>query len=198
MFNYLSELDSLRVSLSCIGYESKSVTLFKNKHNTVYLQPSAFQMNEVVVVQSNSPVNLLTEMIHNIKINYPIVSEQIIGLTREEIYLDSLNSPQNYKSTVKVLVDKFPYSQKNTFGNIKILEKNIEWNLSERLDLKFYAGVHNIHRFDYVMNKKGILNLEKIKDFDVKILDTILYINEKVILLDYQNDVVKGKLYVME
>lgn len=97
-----------------------------------------------------------------------------------------------------MLADKFSYSQRNKFGNIRILDQQINWDHSSTLDLRFYAGVHNVHRFDFVMNKKGVIDINNIDDYTFKVIDTLLFDNKKTVVIGFENKNILGSLYILE
>lgn len=190
--------DSVLVKVSCLGYKSETIYLFKNKSNNIFLESSAIQMNEILLINQYSAKDIVVKMIKSIPKNYPNNPEKLIGVTNEEIYLDSLYRKRNYKATVDVLVDKFSYSQKNKFGNIKVLDQKIDWDRSISQDLRFYAGVHNVHRFDFVMNKKGVIDIRNIDNFKFKLIDTLLFEKKKVIVIGFENKKYSGSLFILE
>ena len=129
--------DSILVKVSCIGYTSKKIYLYKNQPNRILLKSSVFEMNEVILVNENSAKKLVVEMIEKISKNYPTIPEQISGVTNEEVYLDSTYTKQSYTSRAHVLADKFSYSQRNKFGNIQILDQEIDWDPSSITKVRF-------------------------------------------------------------
>ncbi|MEK9614567.1 MAG: carboxypeptidase-like regulatory domain-containing protein [Flavobacteriaceae bacterium] len=190
--------DSVLVKVSCIGYKTEKLRLYKNQPNRILLKPSVFEMKEVVLVSENSAKELVVEMIENIPKNYPTTPEQIVGVTHEEVYMDSLYSKLSYKARVQVLADKFSYSQRNKFGNIQVLDQQTDWDLSITPDVRFYAGVHNVHRFDFVMNKKGVIDIKNIDDYTFKAVDTLLFDDKNVVVIDFENKKFLGSLYILE
>ena len=190
--------DSILVKVSCIGYTSKKIYLYKNQPNRILLKPSVFEMNEVILVNENSAKKLVVEMIEKISKNYPTIPEQISGVTNEEVYLDSTYTKQSYTSRAHVLADKFSYSQRNKFGNIQILDQEIDWDPSSITKVRFYAGVHNVHRFDFVMNKMGVMDISNIDDYMFKVVDTLLFDNKKTVVISFENKKVLGSLYIFE
>jgi hypothetical protein len=153
-FLFYSSASQIELKASVIGYESKTFQLKEGVFSKIYLVLKAQLLNEVVLTFVDPERELIKKVIENIPKNYPTSPEQIVGVTHEEVYLDSLYSKQSYKAYVRVLADKFSYSQRNKFGNIQILDQQIDWDPSFTPDVRFYAGIHNVHRFDFVMNKK--------------------------------------------
>ena len=64
--------------------------------------------------------------------------------------------------------------------------------------MRFYAGVHNVHRFDFVMNKKGVIDINNIDDYTFKVMDTLLFDNKKTVVIGFENKNILGSLYILE
>ena len=84
-------------------------------------------------------------------------------------------------------VDKFSYSSKRSWGNVEIIDSSINIIDLDSVRVKFYAGVHTVHSYDFVMKKSGPLSLSNLHTYLLKIRDTVFYENNKLIRLDYSS-----------
>ena len=196
-FIFSTPSDSIvQVKASAIGYESVYFDLYTGQSNTLYLQPKVASLKEVVLTYTDVERELIKKVIGNIPKNYPIQPEQLWGRTQEETYWDRLFSQPIYKAEANTVSDKFSYALKNRFGNVKLLEKKLRVFEADSLKVRFYAGIHNVHRFDWVMRKEGPLERSKQNQFQFTIKDTVFFGDKKVIQMDYKGDKKFGTLFI--
>jgi len=194
-FLFYSTRDTLEINAQAIGYESKKYQLRKGKIEKFYLNPKSHLLNEVVVTSFDPEKELIQKVIENIPKNYPLSPEKIFGITREETFWDSLFKKPIYKAEIFSEADKFSYAQKNRFGNVKIIDKKIELH-ADSTEIRFYAGAHNVHRSDYVMRKQGVLDASRIKNYILKIKDTLFFEDRKVIKMNFESKSGAGTLFI--
>lgn len=194
-FLFYSTRDPLEINAQAIGYESKKYQIRKGKIEKLYLNPKPQLLNEVVVTSFYPEKELIQKVIENIPKNYPLNPEKVFGITREETFWDSLFKKPIYKAEIFFEADKFSYAQKNLFGNVKVIDKQIEL-CADSTAVRFYAGAHNVHRFDYVMRKQGVLDASRIKNYTLKIKDTLFFDDKKVITMNFNSKSVSGNLFI--
>ena len=189
-------IDSLQVFISAIGFASKQVTLSSAIKNTVRLQPEDVHLDEVVLAYEDPAIGLIKKVIENLPKNYPNTFEQLHGEINENTYWDAQKTKPIYAFNAKIRADKFSYAQKNTTGNIELLEKKVVLNDLDSLGIRFYGGGHMVHHLDFVMGRKNMLSKNKIKQFELAITDTLGYNNYTVAALQFKNKAIKGTAYI--
>ncbi len=194
-FLFVTTSEHVLVKASAMGYETKSFILTKNSPKTLYLKRVVYDLQEVVVNYTNKEKELLKKVIERIPVNYPDKKERLVGKMSEETYWDSLYKKPIYKAEVSTVADKFSYTKKNNHGSVKIHDKKLEI-FDADLGIRFYAGVHNVHRFDLVMQKNGVLNRNNLEQYEISIKDTIYFDDNKVVQLEFKGKKDFGTLFI--
>ena len=196
VFEIFELSDSITINVSAVGYQSLSKTIKHNKNISLYLKPITVYLDEVSVLYTNPEKKILEKVIDNIPENYPNNLEKLFGKVNESVFHDSLNIKPIYRAESNVKVDKFSYSSKRSWGNVEIIDSSINIIDPDSLRVKFYAGVHSVHSYDFVMKRSGPLNYSNIDSYTLKIRDTVFYEKNKLIRIDYSSKRDVGVLYI--
>ncbi len=199
-FDFMAVPDSpgvLEVYITFIGYETLRLKLQSGESNTYYLKSSAFILPSVAVTPFNAEEELLRKVIERIPDNYPTELERLTGTTLEEAFQDSLFQIPYYTSEAKVEADKQSYDKKRTLGNVKVIDgETTKYEAYTNTNIRIRAGIHNIHRFDFVMMRLGPLVVNRLDKYKLSILDTVSSVNGGLIRLRFSDTDYKGMFYI--
>lgn len=196
VFEIFALSDSILISVSAVGYQSLSKKITHGHNNILYLAPKIVKLNEISVLFVNPEKELIKKVIERIPENYPNSLEKIYGKVNENVFHDSLNQYPIYKAESDIKVDKFSYANRESWGNVEIIKSSINIIDLDSLMIKFYAGVHTVHSYDFVMKRSGPLSLSNLHTYLLKIRDTVFYDSKKLIRLNYSNIKEEGTLYI--
>ncbi len=92
-------------------------------------------------------------------------------------------------------VDKFSYEKGNKFGNVTVSDgkKMVYEDLKE---IRIIAGLHNVHRFDFVMRRTAPFKDSKVEKYALSILDTVQFDTVALVRLQFEGGGYEGTLYI--
>jgi hypothetical protein len=163
--------ESFVLVVSCIGYKTSSVNFDRGntKGLKIYLEQETSLLNEVVVRPSDNR-ELIREAIRKIPINYPASPSSLSGFYRESLRYDSTRYV--YISEGVLQAKKESYKEPQRSGQVKLLKarkKEFPDSLKTLEKIRFYAGPHIVHRFDFVIQRLEFINEDKLKNYTYSI-----------------------------
>jgi hypothetical protein len=197
---YIYPKDSL-ITISCIGYKTKSVPIAINKtHYEIRLEEDARTLGGVVVYAKDYAKELVINAVRNIDFNYPQLKELITGFLRERFSKDTLGREYYHiiESELEVLKDS--YHTKTKTGQVRLVNAiNVtESEVPPRFQI--YAGGHLAHRFDFVIRREGPLDTTRIDAFIFDIMDTTTYEGANLFEVSYHDKdlTTHGKIFILD
>ncbi|MGL1889130.1 MAG: carboxypeptidase-like regulatory domain-containing protein [Reichenbachiella sp.] len=194
--------DPVVLEISSIGYFTKYETIPESVgYLKVLLKPDVKQLNEVVITAIDYEREFMRAVIDKIPDNYPSQRETLKGFFRELVFEDSTNIETPYYLAEAVLdATKETYDKQTRQGNVKLIEGKSEKGRNyDSLDYKFYAGLHDVHRFDYVARREGPLDKNKLKKIEFAFMDTVLLSGKEVFVMSFDGNtpgIGQGTLYI--
>lgn len=178
--NVSSNIVKITLKISCIGYKTNSITVDLNEPSglQILLEQDVKLLSEVIV----KPINvrqLILEAIRKIPINYPSIPTKTTGFYRESLRYDSVN--YIYISEGVIEARKGSYQEELNNGQVKLIKsrkKEFPDSLHTLDKIKFYAGPHIVHRFDFVINRLEFINERKLNNYDY-VIDRVTFLNGK-------------------
>lgn len=163
--------ESFALVVSCIGYKTSSVNFDRGntKGLKIYLEQETSLLNEVIVRPSDNR-ELIREAIRRIPINYPASPSSLSGFYRESLRYDSTRYV--YISEGVLQAKKESYKEPQRSGQVKLLKarkKEFPDSLKTLEKIRFYAGPHIVHRFDFVIQRLEFINEDKLKNYTYSI-----------------------------
>ncbi len=166
-FNIPKKNEGGFIHFSCIGYKpiSLKVSRFKKLEN-IYLIPFQALLSEVIIIPKSAS-DIVRDAIKNIPKNYPLIPSQSSGFYREEV--KNAKGEHLYLSEGLLQIHKESYRNKHQRGHVKIIKgRSMAFPSLDSLNVRFIAGAHIAHRFDFVMKRKDFLSIEKMSAFFYK------------------------------
>ncbi len=196
---YLPEkIKSSTVSISCIGYVSRKITLGKDFERITLIE-DVKQLDEVTIVSRDYAREVLEKAIENIPINYPNQKERYTGFFRE-MTMWGRNEPFMPVYVAEAVIEsvKESYTQKEAKGSVKIIEgRTYESNDLDSLTGRFYSGPHEPFRFDIVAQRSECLGQPK--SYKYSIVDTTRLNGKDVFKISFsKNSRHEGNIYIMD
>lgn len=191
-----------QVKISCIGYADYLFPIKKDGEENliVLLNESSHALESVTIKPDDLAKKIILQAIENIPINYPDGPEILKGFVTEKAYPDSSRQDAPfYIVEAAIEAYKDPYSKASTNGAIKLLKGRRFMGANiDSLPIRFYGGVHEPHRFDFVMRRNGPLDRGKINRFFFEIEDTLKYGNKDIVVISFASlkDEDHGKLHI--
>ena len=196
-FQIFDTVKSILVKVSCIGYQTKYVTLNAEKENTIFLDSAVEKLTEVELVYVDEKKELLKKVIANIPKNYPTQKETISGIIREGVFVDSLFQDTIYNAEYTIQFNKLDYSKKHKTGNLSLTKGEAKfYKMRDSLPAIFYGVLHSVHGNDIVMKRGTPLNLNRLENYKLTIKDTLHYDNLNLIKVAFQSNDFRGNLYI--
>ncbi len=195
----LLAISNCKLFVSAIGYQSDTLEMIVGVSTTLMLSPSKTQLKEVVVVPKDYERDLLMNAITAIPLNYPDHTEQIIGEIWEKGYKDSLYTHMYYEASAKIEATKADYRKASTFGPVRFLGGTIQTEPDyDNLHIRISAGIHNVHRFDFVLQRLGPLDPSKLKNYSLEIVDTLRIDDTELYNLRFEGKDYYGHLLIAD
>ena len=179
------------VNISCVGYKSRSITLRSDGSSDlkIILEPDIRLLNEVVIKPPDIR-QLILEAINKIPVNYPAVPTIITGFYRESERFDSVN--YIYISEGILEARKESYQETHRGGQIRLTKARKKEFYDSLNKIRFYAGPHIIHRFDFVMRRMEFINKNKLKDYTYSIDDITLLNGKEIYKISFKPNTTDG------
>lgn len=198
-FNYETSKTSVRVSISSIGYSTRSISLSAAQVNTIFLQADAQLLSEIVFTYVDKERELLQKVKDNISKNYPVETERLTGTIVEQLAKDSSYQDLFYTATSVVEADKLTYANKNIFSTAKILDGEVEYfQPMDSSFTKIYAGIHNLHRFDIIASRMEPFDNINNKSYAFELVDTLIYNDQALFKIWFEASKYQGFLYIQD
>ncbi len=184
------------IILSSLGYRTKKMNL-AGSSNIIVLNPDITQLQEITIVSKDPARALINNAINSISKNYPLVDERHFGFFREITQWKKQPKPIYIAETSMESIKK-EYSTKHTTGDVKLVEyRKYKSRQLDTLNMRIYAGVHHIHRFDVVARREAFL--QKPGKFVYKIVDTLTKQNKSVYKIHFKSrDKLSGHVYILD
>ncbi len=191
------------LKISYIGYANKTVKLseFKgDRSKSISLNPSAVQLQEITI-RPEDALDLITDVLANIKNNYSQVPMMMRGFYRETI-----QRGRSYASISEAVVDiyKSPYATTFQTDQVRLFKgrKSADVEKMDTVLFKLQGGPSTSVLLDVVKNPYILLSIEYGKIYDFYLSD-VISINDKlhyVVTFNQKSFVddpyYKGKLYI--
>ena len=179
------------VNISCVGYKSRSITLHSvgSSDLKIILEPDIRLLNEVVIKPPDIR-QLILEAINKIPINYPTVPTMLTGFYRESERFDSIN--YIYLSEGILEARKESYQEVHRFGQIRLTKARKKVFYDSLNKMRFYAGPHIIHRFDFVMRRMEFINRNKLRDYTYSIDDITSLDGKEIYKISFKPNTTDG------
>ncbi|MGF1635901.1 MAG: carboxypeptidase-like regulatory domain-containing protein, partial [Cyclobacteriaceae bacterium] len=191
------------IKISCIGYKNVFYTISKNNTTDlkIFLEEDVAILESIVVIADDPAKRIVVEAINRIDSNYPSESEMLRGFVYEIAYSDSSKLHESYYVTEsEIEAYKTSYSNSTKRGEIRILKGRSYFGENfDSLKMRFYAGAHDPHRFDFVIRRAGLLNKSNLDKYEFDIVDTLKYENEHLFVIAFTTkkaSKLSGKLYI--
>lgn len=137
------------------------------------MRPHQKLLNEVVIQPKNKLYGLLERAIRAIPENYPSHPEMLRFFARN-IARGQAETPY-YMIEMTGIAGKSSYEKPVMRGNVQLLEsQKVEFEAIDSVMLRIYAGGHVVHRADLVATRSAVLNLRKLKGYELQMLDTLI------------------------
>ncbi|MEZ4947552.1 MAG: carboxypeptidase-like regulatory domain-containing protein [Cyclobacteriaceae bacterium] len=192
------KIKSSTVTVSCIGYVSRTITLSKN-FELIILTEDVKQLDEVTVISRDYAREIVENAIENIPYNYPNQKERYTGFFRE-MTMWGKDEPFKPIYVAEAVLEsvKESYTRKEVKGSVKIIEGRIyESNDLDSLTGRFYSGPHEPFRFDIVAQRSECLGQPK--SYSYYIVDTTRFNGKDVFKISFsKNNRHEGHIYVMD
>lgn len=186
-----------KVIVTAIGYKSLTTTIKNGTFNIVKLQPDIFSLDQVVITNVDKEREMLKKVLQRLSTNYPNKLERLHGRIVEILAMDSLYSRPIYTADAKVEVDKYPYTQKHSYGNVKIVDGEVLYSKPPELaSRRIYAGIHNVHRFDILTQRFEPFDNIDDKEYQFEIVDTLAYDQRALFKMRFETSAYQGHLYI--
>lgn len=196
-FHIVDTVKSISVKVSCIGHQTKYVTLNTKKKNTIYLDRSIEKLNEVQLFYVDEKKELLKKVINNIPKNYPNKKETISGIIHEGVFVDSLFQDTIYNAEYTIKFNKLDYSKKHKTGNLSLTKGAAKfYKMKDSIPAIFYGVLHSVQGNDIVMRRDSPLHFSKLDDYKLTIKDTLFYDNLNLIKVDFRSKDFRGNLFI--
>ncbi len=179
------------VDISCVGYKSRSIILRSDGSSDlkIILEPDIRLLNEVVIKPPDIR-QLILDAINKIPVNYPAVPTIITGFYRESERFDSVN--YIYISEGILEARKESYQETHRGGQIRLTKARKKEFYDSLNKIRFYAGPHIIHRFDFVMRRMEFINKNKLKDYTYSIDDITLLNGKEIYKISFKPNTTDG------
>lgn len=196
-FQIFETVKIISVKVSCIGYQTKYVTLNAEEKNTLFLDSAVEKLTEVQLVYIDEKKELLKKVINNIPKNYPNKKETISGIIHEGVFVDSLFQDTIYNAEYTIKFNKLDYSKKHKTGNLSLTKGAAKfYKMRDSIPAIFYGVLHSVHGNDIVMKKGTPLNLNKLDNYKLTIKDTLHYDNLNLIKVAFHSKDFRGNLFI--
>ena len=156
-----SKYNNATICFSCIGYNSKEISIhqLKNKPN-ISLVPADVQLSEVTIMPDSTLRSFLKRAYNKIPDNYPNTPTQYEGFYREGLQ----TSHKKYIRLVEAITrsNKSSYKNKQS-GTVQIIKsrKYIDADSTANFPTNFYGGPHFVHELDCVKARYSFLKPHK-------------------------------------
>ncbi len=196
-FKFKTTLSQPVLYITSIGYKSRTTTVEAGKVNMVKLETDIFSLDQVVITNVDKEREMLKKVLQRLPFNYPNELERLNGRIVEVLAMDSLYSEPIYTAEAKVEVDKYPYSQKHSYGNVKIVDGEVLYSKApESASIRIYAGIHNVHRFDVLTQRFEPFDNIDDKDYRFEVVDTLAYDKKALFKMKFETKAYQGHLYI--
>ena len=179
------------VNISCVGYKSRSIILRSDGSSDlkIILEPDIRLLNEVVIKPPDIR-QLILDAINKIPVNYPAVPTIITGFYRESERFDSVN--YIYISEGILEARKESYQETHRGGQIRLTKARKKEFYDSLNKIRFIAGPHIIHRFDFVMRRMEFINKNKLKDYTYSIDDITMWNGKEIYKISFKPNTTDG------
>ncbi len=167
------------IRISYIGY-----TTYRKKASdlkspvTIYLNQSATDLTEIVVLGKDNAKDIIRTAIDNIKVNYPAYPTNVLAFYRES--LTDKEGEYEYLAEGVLRVYKSSYRTRKE-GDVNLVQSrklNLKNPLDTTLNARFSSGHMAPQRFDIVRNREDFINKKFLAAYSYKI-ESITSLNDK-------------------
>lgn len=184
------------IIISALGYQTQQVFLEEGDY-VIQMTPDVTHLQEVTIKATDRGKELIKKAIEAIPKNYPLVEERHFGFFREVTHWNKQKEPI-YIAETSIESIKKSYSKKQLSGDVKLVEvRKYKSTQLDSTNVRIYAGVHHIHRFDVVARREAFL--QKLDRFKYKIVDTINRRDKNVYKIHFRNkEKISGYVYILD
>lgn len=157
--NLADPKEEFRLVVNQIGYFKDTFDIKIGEFNKIFIRELTYSIPSFEISASEQP--LIQRVLDAIQINYPTKTEFLTGETKEKVvYYNHGFVVGDYYSNIETVTAKSSYKKTYMAGpvwmnNIVDTIRNIPDSLQR---VKFIAGHHNTHRFDFVKRRGGPLD----------------------------------------
>ena len=175
--------------VSFMGYKTykKPIKNFKNG-STIFIEQSASDLVEVVVMGENAIEDIIRKAVKNIPINYPSHPTTVLGFYRESLTDDSLR----YRYMAEGVLNIYKTGYQKISGEQVGLVQARKINLKNPLDTTVYSGLSSGHmaghRFDFVKNREDFIDENFFPVYKYWIEKITTYNDKPVYIIGFDKD----------
>ncbi len=175
--------------VSFMGYKTykKPIKDFKSGA-TIYIEQSASDLIEVVVMGENAIEDIIRKAVKNIPANYPTHPTTVLGFYRESLTDDSLR----YKYMAEGVLNIYKTSYQKISGEQVGLVQARKINLKNPLDTVVRSGLSSGHmaghRFDFVKNREDFIDENFFPVYKYWIEKITTYNDKPVYIIGFDKD----------
>ena len=167
------------LQVSYIGYTTyRKKTSELKPGATIYLNKSATDLTEILVLGKDNAKDIIRTAIDNIKVNYPSTPTNVLAFYRES--LTDAKGEYEYLAEGVLRVYKNSYRSRKE-GDVHLIQSrklNLKNPLDTTLNARFSSGHMAPQRFDIVRNREDFINKKFLKAYTYKI-ESITSLNDK-------------------
>lgn len=151
-----TDRQEFKVVFSHVGYQLFHISsqgLIKK--DTIFLTPNTTVLKELTFKEKKAK-EIVDTAFQLINRNYFSRKTVLQGYYIEQVKIQKKNA---YISEGVIEILKQNYSKRHTSGIVTSLkQRDKKFKVLDSLDVRFYAGAHSAHRFDFVMSKEEFIN----------------------------------------
>jgi hypothetical protein len=158
-------VNKLGLSISCIGYESKTIKYTDNIQ--IDLKPSKFQLNEVIV--GINGLSILEKAIDRIEINYPQKDFTMKGYIKmHQMAKDDTTNYKFFKNEAIIKKGITPYKKNTSDSKVTLIQNRNQLTDSLKKEKSYVRFVSAyllptadiVHRRSYILDKSNLKKYE--------------------------------------
>ena len=177
------------IRISYIGY-----TTYRKKASdlkspvTIYLNESATDLTEIVVLGKDNAKDIIRTAIDNIKINYPTYPTNVLAFYRESLTDEKGEYEYLAEGVLRVYKSSYRTRKEGDVNLIQSRKMNLKNPLDTTLNASFSSGHMAPQRFDIVRNREDFINKKFLRAYSYKVVSVTTLNDKPVWVISFQKN----------